>query len=412
MPFDSLKDDEPLRLTVDNSYEQRCLDALIATYGTTRMQLLWDDTEKCITMGKARFDKYCNFKDRKTWVNIVLMQNDVSGLPGHPKWRNKSVSAVMGGSSAQLYKWFCQLQYKQFVVPYKDLLSKIAFQRGRIDSKRLAKIVKHETTLRQAWKDKQFNILPILMETGKTPQELKKELGNTWKVLCKNSLNKNKAVAKAMYNRAGTRQLQVIKLLADKPTTVLETYWDYSEDVLTHVATHYKGSWGKLNTKIGRELSDTKMLAEQLEKPFDALWSPRRMKEEHDSMSKELAARRFSPDKLAILDAVPVKTLEHEGYLATLLDSRALVAEEGNAMGHCVAGYAESVAAGRYLVYSITKDGQRSSTLGVNIRDWNTDKKPYFMYSQHYGRYNRRLEDKHEIEIAEVILKILNKENT
>lgn len=410
MPFDMLMEDKPPS-KVDNSHEQRCLDALIKKHGTERMLLQWDDTEKCIVMGAAKFDKYYNFKNRKTWVNWVMMHNDVHGLPSHPKWRNKSISAVMGGSPAQLYKWFCQMQYKRFVVPYKDLLTKIAFQRGRIDCKRLEKIVRYETILRQAWDDKQFNILPILTETGKTPKELKKELGNTWKVLCKNSLNKNKAVARVAANKHMSNYTDVLKSIAAYPTTVLEQYGQDNAYVVAHVAAHYRGSWGKYDSKIAREIRDTMMLAEQLEKPFDALWSPRRMKEEHDAMSKELTARRFSPDKLEILEGIPVKHLEHEGYVATLLDSRALVAEEGQAMGHCVAGYAEEVAAGRYLVYSVTKNGERSSTLGVIIRDRKADSKTYFFLNQHYGRYNKRLEDRHEIELGEIIVKQLNEGN-
>lgn len=410
MPFDlRCEEDKPLR--VDHSYEQKCLDAIIKQYGDTRMLLEWDDTEKCIVMGKAKFSRYTNFKGRKAWINSVLSFNEIVGLPTHPKWHNKSVSAVMGGSPAQLYRWFNQLQYKMFVVPYKDLLTKIAFRRGRIDGKRLELIKKHEPILRQAWADKQFNILPILMETGKTPKELKKELGKTWKVLCANSLNKNKAVAKSLKILGNGKVIEALRLLADKPTTVLDVFGGDGKLVVEHVAAHYRGKWHKYDSKIGRELRDTQMLAEQLDKPFDALWSPRRMKEEHDSMSKELAARRLSPAKLEILDKISVKRLEYEGYTATLLDSRALVAEEGNAMGHCVAAYAESVASGSYLVYSVSKYGQRSSTLGIIVRDRKADDKTYFFLNQHYGRYNKHLEDKHEIEIASIILKQLNGEN-
>lgn len=410
MPFDIFSSDDDKLIPCDDKFEKNALDALVKQYGDKRMLLEWDDTEKCIVMGKANFSRYTNFKGRKAWIDFVLSFNEIVGLPSHPKWRNKSVSAVMGGSPAQLYRWFNQLQYKMFVVPYKDLLTKIAFQRGRIDSKRLELIKKHEPILRQAWADKQFNILPILMETGKTPQQLKKELGKTWKVLCANSLNKNKAVAK-VYSELGRRTSgNDLHYLAVQPTTVLSVFGADGPLVVEHVAAHYRGKWHKYDQKIGRELLDTRMLADQLDKPFDALWSPRRMKEEHDSMSKELAARRFSPAKLEILDKISVKHIEHEGYVATLLDSRALVAEEGNAMGHCVAGYAESVAGGRYLVYSITKGGQRSSTLGINVNK-KSDDTNYYRYSQHYGRYNSRLEDEHESHLGEIIVKQLNGES-
>jgi hypothetical protein len=410
VPFDFLDEYDEKPPPIDILYEQKCLNQLIAKHEGKRLFLEWDDTEKCIVLGEAKFARYCNFKSRMSWLNTVMTDNGVSGLPSHPKWRMKSMSAVLGGSPAQLYKWFCQMQYKHFVVLYKDLLSKIAFQRGRIDCKRLELIGMHEPILRQACADKQLNILPILMETGKTPKELKKELGNTWKVLCHNSLNKNKAVAKT-FSTLGRGATSVLGFLAAQPTTVLEVYGRDGALVVSHVAAHYKGAWNKYDQKIGRQLHDAKMLAEQLDKPFDALWSPRRMKEEHDSMSKELFARKFSPIKLTILDDVPVKVLEHEGYVATLLDSRALVAEEGNAMGHCVAGYAESVADGRYLVYSVTKDGQRSSTLGITIRDRKADGKTYYFMSQHHGRYNRRLEDRHESDLGELIVKQLNGEN-
>jgi hypothetical protein len=409
VPFEcfAVEQEKPPKLrSGEETRYQKQLDALVAEH-SNRMMLTWDKTSKTIRMGACEFSRYTNFKNRAAWVNTVLHDNDVTGLPSHPKWRNKMASAVLGGSIPQLYKWFNQLQYKQFVVPYKDLLTKISFQRGRIDSKRLQQIVKHEALLRQAVADGQTNLLPILTATGKTPQELKKEMGKSWKVLCKNSLNKNKAVARAYWEIRNPAYLgNVLTFLGTKPTTVLETYSGEDQNVISHVTAHYRGSWGKFDSKIGRQLRDTQMLASQLEKPFDPLWSPRRMKEEHDSMSREITARRYSPAKLDILDFVPVKTFEHEGYTATLLDSRALVAEEGSAMGHCVAGYAESVANGSYLVYSVRKDGERSSTLGINIRkiEGNT----VYSFSQHYGKYNARLTDTNEHAIGNLVLINLN----
>lgn len=377
--------------------------------GVLRMQ--HNEEQNSIAFGDCIITNYIQFKNVKAFAKYILNDNKSIHLSWHPKYFNKCMMELLGYPLSHIYKCYKGLAYKIYVVPYLDLLTKIHFKPGKISTETLQKIVATEPLLRQAQKDGQYNLLPIIMELKMSPQELKKTMGNKWKIIANNSLNKNKFLAGVTKTVWQQHAVEKIKNCAHLPTTVLQHHGHNSLEILEHIAAHYRGVWSKeLNSQI-IHINDTKRLAEQLDKPFNHLWSPRRMKEEHDKYSKELTARKFSSKPLQILEGVPTKEFEYEGYKATLLKSRALIAEEGQCMNHCVASYTDSVAQSRYLVYSITKDGERSSTLGISIKKgWmNDENKRYYMFNQHYRRFDHPVENEHEKEIGQLIIKELNK---
>jgi hypothetical protein len=92
------------------------------------------------------------------------------------------------------------------------------------------------------------------------------------------------------------------------------------------------------------------------------------MHEEHDRVSRAIAAGRFSDEHFEELAHVIPLHVNCQDWTAQLLESPLDIAEEGRAMRHCIASYIGEVAHGEYAVFSIRNPaGERYSTLGLHI---------------------------------------------
>lgn len=83
---------------------------------------------------------------------------------------------------------------------------------------------------------------------------------------------------------------------------------------------------------------------------------------------------------------------------AKLLTTPAQMIEEGRSQHHCVASYIPNVEEGDYLVYSITKNGERYSTFGMT-RDVTVG----YRKNQHYKAGNEMLDERGAILLEERI---------
>ena len=82
-------------------------------------------------------------------------------------------------------------------------------------------------------------------------------------------------------------------------------------------------------------------------------------------------------------------------------------------MRHCVGGYARPCAQGTYVVYSLHKDGQRT-TLGISRHKTTYEKANHafnYILNQHYGRFNEQVKDSDFIETAKKVIQELHKAN-
>lgn len=379
-----------------------------------------------ILVGKAEITHFCHFKNARAWAREMLRQNDIwfKQEEGESiKEMDKRLGDEFGCSISTLYKHFNKLQKKAFIVPVYHLYKYVNDFNGFrkfANSNTLMHLNKNKEILDPIYKDGLYNLLPVANKLGASPQELKKAFGSNWKTIANNSCNKNKLLAKHLYwinypkdePRLQTYCKELVKL--NIPTTVLKHYGGTASKCLQFITENFKGQWNKTDKMRDwiHIVSDTDRLARQLGQPFNIKWSPRRMKEEHDRMARELNARKYSPDSFEWTKELPHR-IEHEGFVATLLDSRLLIVEEGTAMGHCVASYADYSAEGDYLVYSVTKDGERSSTIGIHKRgtyDKDKVKNDPWVVQQHYGRFNASLKDEAEKEIGKLVIEALNRE--
>jgi hypothetical protein len=327
-------------------------------------------------------------------------------VPLPSKEYNKVLCDFVGGSASALFKWYSKLYIKQYLVPFAGMKGYFYKTYHIFDNERLYNAFQIKDIVLQAWKDKQYNIIPLIIAFKAPPSSLKKKFGNSvWKKLCTNSKYRNQ---KLSYHEDF-----LIPELIDIPTTLLERYLSFGDDskkvaYLKYLKNNFKGSWSKPEKLVTQAylFSDTFRMAQQLEQPFNPEWTPRRLQEEHDRfITLQRITRRpdeHTKEPFEFSVAWP-DYIKFGGYTAHLLKSPLEIAEEGDYMGHCVASYIGMVASGQYIVYSVRKDGKRSSTLGLSAVTTAMPARGLVEFNQHYARFNQIVVDPSEHDIAYVI---------
>jgi hypothetical protein len=380
------------------------------------MQIEWDKEDNIIKVGEATFNRYVQYKDSKAWALYILSKHQIYPAPYPKKTQNKEIADALKGSRTQLFAHFNALQKKVFIAPVYEIIKKIAYSRNMWAANNIARINQNKDILLQAYKDKQYNILPILNYTGESPKDLKAKYKNVWKNVTSNSLRKNIAIAKVISTRS---EEETIKIFASNlPSTLLRmkeiNYLNV--DAIQYLANNFKGEWNNKHKMIteGRYFQEMAKMAKDQGKDVSTKWSVRRVKEEHDKLVVTANKKKYSTVPFIHLKDFKVKQIEHEGYVATLLESPYDIYAEGSYMGHCVGMYSSYVASDNYLVYSVTKNGERSSTIGINITKHERDvetvtgteaiKTNHYTLQQQYGRFNKTVTDVHEKEIANLLV--------
>lgn len=283
-----------------------------------------------------------------------------------------------------------------------------------------------EELLQQCRKDGIANIIPIVAYYGKSPQELKKFLGEReWKKLCKNSYSRNRLLF-LKSNSTGTP----VDWNA-MPSTILKSKMYLEPEVylwLIRTQDIPLKNYPK-NPNIQREARiyiDTQLMCRYAGETFNPNWSKRRMKEEHDRLSRmqqEIANRRQAERNAEYAKLLKVDFRElHKGLEVMEFDSGVVavplvnmqqVQEEGSKMHHCVGSYASMCARGEYLVWHLTK-GSVETTLGITAQHENyiiAMSKDKYNLQQHYGFCNAAVEDEDLKDAAKSVVKMLNEKN-
>lgn len=276
-----------------------------------------------------------------------------------------------------------------------------------------------EELLQQCRKDGIANVIPIVAYYGKSPQELKKVLGeNKWKKLCKNSYSRNRL----LFMKSNGRLTPID--WSEIPSTILKSRTKWMPDVYSWlIRTQSKplNEIAKTSFAVASDATmynDTKRMCDYAGETFNPNWSKRRMKEEHDRLSRiqqEIANRRQAErderySKLLKIDFRELheglETLEiPSGVVATPLVNMHQVQEEGSKMHHCVGSYAVMCAEELYLVWHLTKKDVET-TLGIR-----SNGKGKYTLDQHYGFCNAAVEDENLKMAADFVVKMLNEKN-
>ena len=284
-----------------------------------------------------------------------------------------------------------------------------------------------EDLLQQCKKDGIENVIPIVAWYKKSPQELKKALGeNQWKKFCKNSYSRNRLLFLKGNDSFSpvdwdTLPSTLLKARLANPPEVYEWLLRTQEIAFNRIIKHASSLHREVCTYL-----DTKSMCKSAGETFNPKWSKRRMKEEHDRLSR--MQQQIANRKRAERDAEYAKLLTkdfremHKGLEVTKFDSGVIatpllnmqqVQDEGVKMKHCVGAYAIQCAEGEYLVWHLTK-GATETTLGINVQSNSylaaTSKDKYNL-QQHYGMCNAVVDDNDLKDAAKDIVKMLNEMN-
>lgn len=143
---------------------------------------------------------------------------------------------------------------------------------------------------------------------------------------------------------------------------------------------------------------DTVGMAEQVGEEVNFNWSVRRMKEEHDRLTKVVEMQGVDYDNFN-LDIYLPRRMEFHGVIAELIETPERLLQEGIDMGHYVFSYANAIKNGRYIVYSLKDDSGYRTTLGFAIGVAGA------VIDQHYGKYNSVVNDSTYLTVAEDLRK-------
>ena len=381
-----------------------------------KYEIVWDKETNTIKCGSLEIDSYQIMDPDNFYLKVT------NGKPLPPKpygvcmtaHINKVRCDEFGTSFIAEYKHFMRLQYKAYISDIPKIVTN-NYIKGWYKPNKLShgivperlKVVRGNIeNINQTIKDGNSHILPFVVFTGKTAEDLKKEYGKgLWKRLCKNSHYRNKLIEES----------NAVSVMVNYPTSVIKIVnrisgcgrinAEFKKELADWYTKHFKGKWTTLThgdiIDIYNCVKDTKQMAEQLGYKFKLNMDYVSLKQLHDKYAKAIRDRQYSSEPFDWLKDIP-KQLNEGDYSIVLLDNPRSIREEGDVMKHCVASYINLVARKEYLVYSVMKNGEKVSTVGYYKQN------DVWRIQQQYGKYNSRIQDYAEKFIA---LEMLNEIN-
>ena len=382
-----------------------------------KYEIVWDKETNTIKCGSLEINSY-------QIMNPYDFYSKVTGckpLPPKPHGVcqtahiNKVRCDEFGTSFIAEYKHFMRLQYKAFVSDIPKIVInnyiKCWYKTNKLSHEivpeRLKVVRRNIENINQTIEDGNSHILPFVVFTGKTTEDLKKEHGKgLWKRLCKNSHYRNKLIEEST----------TVSVMVNYPTSVIKimntidevkyTNAEFKKELADWYTKHFKGKWTTLThgdiIDIYNCVKDTKQMAEQLGYKFNLNMDYVSLKQLHYKYAKSIRDRQYSSEPFDWLKDIP-KQLNEGDYSIALLGNPRSIREEGDVMKHCVASYINLVARKEYLVYSVMKNGEKVSTVGYYKTNdgWEIQ--------QQYGKCNSRVQDDAEKFIALEMLNAINK---
>jgi len=310
---------------------------------------------------------------------------------------------------------FGKVMYKKSTGGFKD-----AHKVG-INPIKLKTVWKRKALLDQSEEDGLKTIQPLLFHTGQSPEILKKVLGKgLWKRVCKQSYSRNLHISKRLVDEPHIKM--VVKDLMEFPSKYLKrganspvpfdstglAYWKLEQKGQVPSLTKEKFAWGKSGNVTSRDImyriSDTERMAGILGLKFNSDWTWNKIEAKHDEFTRTIEAQKHSSDKFFwTLESWVIRdsehTVEEEEFTYKLLDNALDIRMEGKEMRHCVGSYSGACNMGQYMVYSVSRGGERYSTLGFSL-DFRTG---LIEYSQQYQFGNKRVDEPAQIAAGELL---------
>lgn len=366
---------------------------------TNKYEFEVDYESRVVSFGEVKFHHYSTMKT----IGSFLSQ---FGIMGHPKKANKEFTEKYGITPSNFKRCYNAIISKVWVKPVEVYVKRFAFTAiQRINPSHLDSIWKNLDTIKQLEKEGNSHLIPFTVYHGKNTQEMKKELGKAiWKKVCKNSMTRNKHIAKLK-----TSQLDQV---VDFPSYILKKggnsgvpmnkYGKWLLESGCYDKTPYTGR----NARAIHTCRDTESMAKRLGKGFSFKWTLEKMEQKHEEYKDLIMAEKYSPTPFKHLQDFKVKEITIGEYKATLLNNALAIYNEGKEMHHCVGMYSEYVASGDYLVYAVTKGDEKTSTIGINVERSSTGQVSY-VFQQQYGLCNKFVDQPEEIDLRLELMKQL-----
>lgn len=344
-----------------------------------------------------------------TWpyYTPVFTVKTVCGLMGirgsSPKTRNKAFTEQYNITPRKFAALCKAVHYKYYISPVKEWVGKYGFTAYKKypDAQKVVAILRVKDKLEQAKKDGIENIAPLIIKTGNSPHEMKKQLGKgLWKKLAHNSASRNKLIVQR------TRYGSTIEALQSMSSTALKLY--VSDEMLALRDIPWKDVvGGKIDVKrIAIYINDYYQMQNQMGLPVsrELKWSTARSLHD-ESVRLYNERKRLSSIRDFNIPPTILREFKRDEIIFSLLTSGQQVIDEGREMYHCVGSYTRSVANGGYLVYKV--EGEERATLGITI-SYEGGKADY-MYQQCYKKCNEQVSAKTKAAALSLIA-ALNKE--
>jgi hypothetical protein len=233
--------------------------------------------------------------------------------------------------------------------------------------------------INEAERDGLYNLIPIILTHGASPQEIRAKIGRgAWRRVANNSVSRNLLIMHATRRCKEAARLESFGRLLGMPSGVMRGVMRLEsggvgedEIVAARITPRKRPREFQQTVDLVR---DTRRM--MLPDEFNPQWGYARMRREHELATKAIMERRYS-NKVFAADW----SFEGKGFSAALLTSQASIATEGAVQHHCVASYARSAAMLEYAVFRI--EGKERATAGV--RDGRVD--------QIYGACNAHVSD-------------------
>jgi hypothetical protein len=363
-----------------------------------------DDEKRTLTFKGKTFSDYKMLSSTKETLNEF---NIPLGYKGQGA---KQFTKEYGMTPTAFRTIHNAIKTQQWIDPVRELSKRLCFGCTRKPIPHLmSRLHNNLPLIEEAISDNLDNIVPFIFSHGASPKDLKKLYGKSlWKLLCKNSFTRNNLLVKvvdksfAYYSSIDLRK--GVTILNQFPSTRLKR----GATISHRYPLNETGLWLQRNKIEGSRFvhlyEDTYSMAVELGLTFKDSWGVAKMEERHKHFTDIVNAKKYSPEPFLCYKDLPFREGVYKGYNITLLDNKLAIITEGKVMHHCVGSYADRSSKGEYLVYSITKDGVRTSTLGLRVSVTG------YSFSQHYGHCNAYITDSDEKAISSYILDKLNTE--
>lgn len=371
-------------------------------------------------------------------------------------WASQYFTDTYGITPSKVAKIAKGILYEQVVKPNPHW-AKLCRKGNWLPGASMQEFLEHNDLYEQCAKDRTENIIPLVALFGMDAKGLRELFGkNPWKKIVKNTYSRNRLIfinimSNAEYIDHGILSRKKRFLYWNEfPSTTLKSRYVKSENapwwmfemafketkqpLKALLEGMYAPKGCSPTTDIVMEIKDTQRMASRLEQPFDQNWSYRRIKEEHNRLTLLERDRqqilRASRD-VTYAERLKINFKDLHKWLdvvrwgdcvGTPLLNMQEVIDEGSKQGHCVGSYADYCAQGGYVVYSLEKNGVKS-TLGVTFgkefrrvvnEDGTATMEPLrqrYIPQQHYLAYNRPVTDSDMLECALEIVRELNERN-